>query len=487
MRFVALAAGFDGTLAREGRYDERCIEALRALAATGRKLILVTARELRDLLEVFPSARVFDYVIAENGAILHHPATKRSEILGRAPSEILLQELARRGVQPLTVGSSIIRTSLANEGEVRDAIIKLRLDCQLVANDESLIISPAEVSKASGVREALRQAGISAHNLVVIGDAQNDIALFDLAEHAVAVANADEAVKLGADRVTSGAYCDGFLELARDLMEGDLAYALPKTQVPVGKLEDGSELSVAPYFDSLLICGPRGSGKEAVCAQILRQMQSGDYQYCVIGAGSSRLFAAGSGVRVYGDAHEAPRLSEIMSALEHPTASAMLDLAGLPAESRSVFVEALLVQLQALHDRVGRPHAIVVQDAHWLLAGPTVPASATRLSEMTRIYVSSEPERLPGEILEGVVAVVALGKNASVPGQFADFGVTAPLRLRGPIDAGSSHTAQAWLRADRRLRSHATAEEAGCVGNSRPRDEDSASSAERDELSSLSG
>ena len=76
MRYVALAAGFDGTLARDGHCDERCIEALRALAATGRKLILVTGRELRELLEIFPEARLFDYVVAENGAVMHRPATR---------------------------------------------------------------------------------------------------------------------------------------------------------------------------------------------------------------------------------------------------------------------------------------------------------------------------------------------------------------------------------------------------------------------------
>jgi hypothetical protein len=47
MRYVALAAGFDGTLARDGVCDQLCIEALRALAATGRKLILVTAGAAR--------------------------------------------------------------------------------------------------------------------------------------------------------------------------------------------------------------------------------------------------------------------------------------------------------------------------------------------------------------------------------------------------------------------------------------------------------
>src|SRR5262245_8927263 len=100
MRYVAVAAGFDGTLARDGCVDERCLEALRALSATGRKLILVTARELRGLLEIFPEARIFDYVIAENGAVMYRSATRQSEILAQAPPEILLQELRRRHVTP---------------------------------------------------------------------------------------------------------------------------------------------------------------------------------------------------------------------------------------------------------------------------------------------------------------------------------------------------------------------------------------------------
>ena len=107
---------------------------LRALAATGRKLILVTGRELRELLEIFPEARLFDYVVAENGAVMHRPATRESEILAQAPPEILLQELRRRHVTPLSVGSSIVRTVQANEAEVSAALRKLQLDFQLVTN-----------------------------------------------------------------------------------------------------------------------------------------------------------------------------------------------------------------------------------------------------------------------------------------------------------------------------------------------------------------
>lgn len=489
MRFVALAAGFDGTLAREGRYDERCVEALRALAATGRKLILVTARELRELLELFPATRIFDFVIAENGAVLHQPAAKRSEILANAPSEILLQELNRRGVHPLSIGSSIITTSRTNEAEVRDVLAKHRLDMQLIGHDSALIISPSEVSKASGVKEALRQLGISAHNLVVIGDSDNDLALFELAEHSVAVSNANDDVRAQADRTTNGAYCDGFLELARDLIASDLIDAPPRVQLTVGELEGGGELSLAPYFDSLLVCGPRGSGKAAFCRRLVDALQTDDYQCCVVGAGTDELLAPRHGARTFGDECEAPRLSDIMSALEQPTTSVVLNLRGLPAESRSVFVEALLVQLQALHDRVGRPHAIVLQEAQWLLSG-TSGAAPARLSEMTRVYMSSEPERLPTDVLESVKSVITVGTPPSSPEEFMHVGAAVRLELKEPFDLGpSSRAARSWVRHDSRFRPsflQAMADDAGCDGTSRPR-EGSTTPASEGELSSVSG
>ena len=49
MFFVALAADYDGTLALDGKVDASTIEALRELKASGRKLVLVTGRDLADL------------------------------------------------------------------------------------------------------------------------------------------------------------------------------------------------------------------------------------------------------------------------------------------------------------------------------------------------------------------------------------------------------------------------------------------------------
>jgi hypothetical protein len=66
--FVALAVDYDGTLAREGRVDAATIGALEKIRKSGRKLILVTGRELTDLQRVFPEIEIFDLVVAENGA-----------------------------------------------------------------------------------------------------------------------------------------------------------------------------------------------------------------------------------------------------------------------------------------------------------------------------------------------------------------------------------------------------------------------------------
>ena len=105
---------------------------------------------------------------------------------------------------------------------------------------------------------------------------------------------------------------------------------------------------------------------------------------------------------------------------------------------------------------------------------------------MTRVYVSAEPERLPPEMLEGVVAAIALG-NARVPSQFAEFGSTASMLLRNG-SSGPSRRAQAWVRAERRasrLPDQAIADDAECgIPCS---GEAGAASLPSDEVSSLSG
>ena len=58
MRYHVLATDFDGTLAHNGQVDRDTVRALQRLADSGRKMVLVTGRELPALKAVFAEIHV---------------------------------------------------------------------------------------------------------------------------------------------------------------------------------------------------------------------------------------------------------------------------------------------------------------------------------------------------------------------------------------------------------------------------------------------
>src|SRR5262249_7901048 len=68
-QFSLLVCDYDGTLATEGVVNQRTLEALQAVLASGRKLVLATGRQFPELIDIFPQASLFAWVIAENGAV----------------------------------------------------------------------------------------------------------------------------------------------------------------------------------------------------------------------------------------------------------------------------------------------------------------------------------------------------------------------------------------------------------------------------------
>ena len=104
MRYHALACDYDGTLAQEGRIAPATIAELQKLLSTGRKLILVTGRELDDLLKVLKEIKLFHCVVAENGAVLYDPATSQEKLLAPPLPANFTRALHERNVQQLGIG-----------------------------------------------------------------------------------------------------------------------------------------------------------------------------------------------------------------------------------------------------------------------------------------------------------------------------------------------------------------------------------------------
>jgi hydroxymethylpyrimidine pyrophosphatase-like HAD family hydrolase len=221
LRYLALAADYDGTLASHGTVASETIEALRRLAATGRKLILVTGRRIDDLIRVFPEVAIFDRVVAENGPLVYRPQSGETRVLSKPPPAEFIEALHRRRVQPLTVGQVFVATEQPNERIVLDAIGELGLDLQVILNKGSVMVLPASVNKATGLSGALQELGIAPQNVVGIGDAENDEPFLAMCGCGVAVANALDPLKARADHVTRGENGAGVREIIDSLISKD--------------------------------------------------------------------------------------------------------------------------------------------------------------------------------------------------------------------------------------------------------------------------
>ncbi|HEY2385430.1 MAG TPA: HAD family hydrolase [Candidatus Binatia bacterium] len=227
MRYTALACDYDGTLAWDGRVDADTLRALERLRASGRALLMVTGRELDQLGTVFDRLDLFDRVVAENGALLYHPATGAQRLLADPPPEAFVEVLRQAGVEPLSVGRVVVATVSPHETTMLEVIHELGLELQVIFNKGSVMVLPSGTNKATGLRAALDELGMTPHATVGVGDAENDHAFLAFCGCGVAVANALPMLKAAADLVTTAARGAGVVELIDRLIANDLADVVP--------------------------------------------------------------------------------------------------------------------------------------------------------------------------------------------------------------------------------------------------------------------
>ena len=446
MRYYALICDYDGTLATGGRVDDATVVALERLRDARRKRVLVTGRQLPDLLEVFPRLELFDAVVAENGAVLYRPADRSERILTEPPPEAFVAELTRRGVSPLSVGRAIVATWEPQEAVVLETIRELGLELQVIFNKGAVMVLPSGVNKASGLDAALAELALSRHNVVGIGDAENDHAFLARCECAVAVANALDALKERADLVTLGARGAGVVELVDRLLESDLAELdarLERHWIPLGTV-DGEEVRVPPYGVNLLLSGTSGSGKSTLATGFLERLRERDCQFCIIDPeGDYEDFA---GAVVLGDAHRAPLIKEVVEVLERPDQDCVVNLLGLKLEDRPSFFDDLFAALLELRSRTARPHWIVMDETHHLLPSSWTPTPRTPAERPHGlVLITVHPDRVARVVLSAVDLIVAVGAEPTRTFETfaATLGEPAPALVADDLEVGE---ALAWWR-----------------------------------------
>jgi hydroxymethylpyrimidine pyrophosphatase-like HAD family hydrolase len=450
MRYLALATDYDGTLAHHGTVSDDTWAAVQRLRDSGRKALLVTGRELEDLQRVCPRLDLFDLVVAENGALLYRPTTRELRPLAEPPPEELLQELRRRGVAPVSVGHAIVATWEPHQSAVLGAIHDLGLELHVIFNKGAVMVLPTGVNKASGLGAALAELCLSPHNVVGVGDAENDHAFLALCECAAAVANALPTLRAHADLVTRGPHGEGVVELIDALLADDLRSLegkLLRHHVLLGRREDGAAVRVPPYGATLLVAGPSGSGKSSVTTGLLERLAKAGYQFCVIDPEGD--YDNLEGAAVLGTPRRAPESGEVLRLLGTGGQNVVVNLLGVPLADRPPYFAGLLPRLQELRAAAGRPHWLVLDEAHHLLPAEWAPALAALPQRLEgALLITVHPDAVAPAVLACVTTVVAVGDEpARTLGRVAAaLKEPPPGGASGPQGPGE---VVAWVRAPR--------------------------------------
>lgn len=202
MRLCVIATDYDGTISLNGTLDEAVREKIMAARRRGIVVVLVTGRILSELRDVAGDLSFVDGIVAENGAVISLP-NGQLRLLGRVPPIELLARLAEHGIE-FKVGHCVVEMEAEYADTAISIIRTLQLPLGITFNRNRMMLLPASISKAAGLRELLQIIGLSWHNAIGIGDAENDHELLATCEFSVAVEWGSAGLKRCADQVISG-------------------------------------------------------------------------------------------------------------------------------------------------------------------------------------------------------------------------------------------------------------------------------------------
>jgi hydroxymethylpyrimidine pyrophosphatase-like HAD family hydrolase len=388
--------------------------------------------------------------VAENGATLFDPRSACEEVLAEEPPARFVRLLQQKGVTPLELGRVIVATDESRSKAVLNAIHDLGLELHMIFNKGSLMILPSGVNKATGLKVALNRLGLSIHSVAGIGDAENDHAFLAACEFAAAVANALPTLKERVHLVTQGECGAGVTELMHQIAENDLRRhaAWLGQPINVGRDERGHDVNLLPAAVNL-IAGTSGAGKSKVTTAFLEGLASSKYQFSVLDAEGD--YENLEQAVVLGDSLHVPTPSDLLKALEHPSRNVVANMLGVELGQRPAVFRTMLSELQSLRNRLGRPHCIVVDEAHHFLSPPG--ATANGLSGVNELpgvtLVTVRPDGLPANILTTVHTLIVAGPDSadSIETFSKTAGVTPPYLSETRLDRGQM---VAWKVGDRR-------------------------------------
>jgi hydroxymethylpyrimidine pyrophosphatase-like HAD family hydrolase len=372
MKLKALALDYDGTIADEGHVAPEVRTAIAEARQRGLIVLVVTGRTLGDLRSAAGDLAFVDTIIAENGAVVAFPASGRSRVLHDAPSPTLLDELRRRGVE-FEAGEVVIESEASASPVALEVIRNFEQPLVLHFNRSRMMILPQGISKATGLAVALDTLRLSPHNVLAIGDAENDHELLRGVEVGVAVEWGSSVLGIAADEILTGvgaaAVGSYIAALVSQLSKHrSLPIRRPRRRLLLGTTAGGEQISLAVAGRNVLVTGDPRSGKSWVAGLLREQLILLGYNVCVIDPeGDYSGLEALPRVSIIGGDEPPPKPHELLRLLRDPNCSIVLDLSQLAHGEKLEYVHEVLPQVTLVRQRTGLPHRMLVDEAHYFL------------------------------------------------------------------------------------------------------------------------
>ena len=344
--------------------------------------------------------------------MLYNPANKRERVLCAPSSPALVDALRTRGV-PLSVGRAIVATVEPHQQVVLDAIRELGLELQVIFNKGAVMVLPSGVNKATGLLAALDDLCMSPHDVVGVGDAENDHAFLEICELSVAVRNAVPALRDRVDLLTEGARGDGVQELIDRLLAAgpDAALSPQRHWLAIGSAPDRA-VTIDPHGPNILISGAAGCRhRAAVDADDDAARTAGGTALSILPGrfrGQLRVVSAGDSGRHAADG-AGHRRGDRSAAASRPERHRV---AGRRGGGRSTEVLRLsAARIQELRKKTGHPHWTVLDEAHHLLPADSGAAAAPALRRPTNLaMVTVAPDLISPLALDEIDVFIAVGE-----------------------------------------------------------------------------
>jgi hypothetical protein len=166
-----------------------------------------------------------------------------------------------------------------------------------------------------------------------------------------------------------------------------------------------------PYGGSALLAGQSGIGKSTLATALTEQMADNQFEFCVFDPEGD--YDELENAVTVGDIESPPSPEEVVRLLRQASTNLVVNTQHLTARERPQFFLELLPQVSALRQSTGRPHWLLIDEAHHLL--PAGRPAAQLISEElpAAVFITVHPEAMSPDALRSVDVLVAIGLDAA--------------------------------------------------------------------------